>query len=174
MYIRLKSALRHDTQNIRFFLLDIKSFDVSYLILFFIIFFYSTGAFALAWSPYAMHCVVSMLGLTKGMSPFVATIPALIAKSSVIYHPLIYVCKNRPLKSVIFKTFLCRYTRKRCSRGAFVSLPLKEVNGSNKKGNKSTMTITMDEDADFSQLAFSNTLQHCCEISERKKSASSL
>ncbi|CAC5363958.1 RRH [Mytilus coruscus] len=118
------------------------------------------GAFSLAWSPYAIHCVVSMLGITKGMSPFVATIPALIAKSSVIYHPCIYVFKNRPLKTVLLKTLHCSAKNKKHVRGVHCKLPLQEFNGSSLNRRGPTVTFTMDEEADFSLIAPNNNVEN--------------
>ncbi|XP_052098943.1 visual pigment-like receptor peropsin [Mytilus californianus] len=117
-------------------------------------------AFSLAWSPYAIHCVVSMLGITKGMSPFVATIPALIAKSSVIYHPFIYVFKNRPLKTVLLKTLHCSAKNKKHVRGVHCTLPLQEFNGSSLNRRGPTVTFTMDEEADFSLIAPNNNVEN--------------
>ncbi|XP_071168766.1 visual pigment-like receptor peropsin [Mytilus edulis] len=122
------------------------------------------GAFSVSWSPYAIHCVVSMLGITKGMSPFVATIPALIAKSSVIYHPIIYVFKNRPLKTVLLKTLHCSAKKTKHVRG--VHLPLQEFNRSSMNRRGPTVTFTMDDEADFSFIAPNNNVENIGHVYE--------
>jgi hypothetical protein len=61
-----------------------------------------------------------MIGLTRGMSPFTATLPALFAKTSIIYHPCIYVYKNKQLRTVLQRTLRCLYKNKRHPRHGLV------------------------------------------------------
>lgn len=92
-----------------------------------------------------------MIGLTRGMSPFTATLPALFAKTSIIYHPCIYVYKNKQLRTVLQRTLRCLYKSKRHSRGVLTNLPMKRYGiGSSQKQTLTDRTATMDDDVDFS------------------------
>ncbi|XP_071166111.1 visual pigment-like receptor peropsin [Mytilus edulis] len=119
------------------------------------------GVFSLAWSPYAIHCIVSMIGWTKGMSPFVATIPALIAKSSVIYHPCIYISKNRAVKNALVLHFNCFKKSNRYPK-VVNSLPLNVCGMPSPlhKNIKATDIVTVDEDVDFSNTPSTSTDTH--------------
>jgi c-opsin len=51
-------------------------------------------AFLVAWSPYAVLALVVAFGDSSVVSPGLAVVPAIIAKSSFCYNPLIYVGLN--------------------------------------------------------------------------------
>ena len=53
----------------------------------------TTSLFLLAWTPYAIVSFVSFVN-PAAVTLLQATIPALIAKSSVIYFPLVYAAKH--------------------------------------------------------------------------------
>ncbi|CAC5363956.1 RRH [Mytilus coruscus] len=120
------------------------------------------GVFSLAWSPYAIHCVASMVGWTKGMSPFVATIPALIAKSSVIYHPCVYISKNRSVKTALLSHFNCFKKSNHHAPRVLNSLPLNVCDGPSPlhKNVKATDIVTVEEDGDFSNTPSTSTENH--------------
>ncbi|KAJ3662448.1 hypothetical protein Zmor_006798 [Zophobas morio] len=61
---------------------------VSYMILLMII------AFLTAWSPYAIFALIIQFGNSSGITPGIAVIPSLLAKSSICYNPLIYIGLN--------------------------------------------------------------------------------
>ena len=102
-----------------------------------------------------------MLGITKGMSPFVATIPALIAKSSVIYHPCIYISKNRAVKNALVLHFNCFKKSNRYPK-VVNSLPLNVCGMPSPlhKNIKATDIVTVDEDVDFSNTPSTSTDTH--------------
>lgn len=58
-------------------------------------------AFLLAWTPYSIFALSEQFGDPDLITPSLAVLPALIAKSSICYNPLIYVGMN----SQVFKTF---------------------------------------------------------------------
>ncbi|XP_053690952.1 vertebrate ancient opsin-like [Sabethes cyaneus] len=51
-------------------------------------------AFMTAWTPYAVFALVEQFGPPDLISPALAVLPALIAKSSICYNPIIYVGMN--------------------------------------------------------------------------------
>jgi len=52
------------------------------------------GTFTLAWTPYAVLAMVMSFGPKVEIQPAVNAAPAIIAKSSCIYNPIIYVGLN--------------------------------------------------------------------------------
>nr|AGB67501.1 c-like opsin [Tripedalia cystophora] len=58
-------------------------------------------AFLISWSPYVIMSIWAMLPFTEEVSPLAATLPALIAKSSTIYNPIIYGMKHRAFRQQI-------------------------------------------------------------------------
>ena len=107
-----------------------------------------------------------MIGLTRGMSPFTATLPALFAKTSIIYHPCIYVYKNKQLRTVLQRTLRCLYKNKRHPRDGLANLSMKRYGvGSSQKHTLTDRTATMDDDVDFSgsvALNVNNGLNYAC------------
>lgn len=60
-----------------------------------IIFPHSHGkAFLIAWTPYSIFALSEQFGDPELITPTLAVLPALIAKSSICYNPLIYVGKR--------------------------------------------------------------------------------
>ena len=60
-------------------------------------------AFLLSWSPY---CVVSLISNFKGshvISPELSLVPELMAKSSVIYNPIIFNCVSTKIRSSLLR-----------------------------------------------------------------------
>ena len=65
-----------------------------------------TVAFLVAWTPYAVVSLISMIAGPNAISDVAASIPAYIAKSSACYNPIIYVFLYRRLRRQIY--FLVR------------------------------------------------------------------
>nr|CAI5827676.1 unnamed protein product [Callosobruchus analis] len=61
---------------------------VAYMILLMI------AAFLIAWAPYAICALVVQFGDASMVSPSAGVFPALLAKSSICYNPIIYVGLN--------------------------------------------------------------------------------
>ncbi|XP_058824917.1 vertebrate ancient opsin-like [Topomyia yanbarensis] len=51
-------------------------------------------AFMTAWTPYAVFALIEQFGPAEVISPALGVLPALIAKSSICYNPIIYVGMN--------------------------------------------------------------------------------
>lgn len=51
-------------------------------------------AFMIAWTPYAIFALLKQFGPRHFIGPGMAVLPALIAKSSICYNPLVYVGMN--------------------------------------------------------------------------------
>ncbi|KAK5643371.1 hypothetical protein RI129_007216 [Pyrocoelia pectoralis] len=51
-------------------------------------------AFLTAWMPYAVMALIAQFGKKNSITPSMGVIPAIIAKSSVCYNPIIYVAFN--------------------------------------------------------------------------------
>jgi len=65
------------------------------------------AAFILSWSPY---CLASMISIFRGnnvLSAGEAEIPALMAKASVIYNPIVYAVMNRRFRMTLRKSVSC-------------------------------------------------------------------
>lgn len=58
-------------------------------------------AFHIAWTPYAIFALVEQFGPSDYISSGMAIIPALIAKSSICYNPLIYVGMNTQYRAAL-------------------------------------------------------------------------
>ncbi|KAM7443612.1 hypothetical protein ABFA07_007689 [Porites harrisoni] len=65
------------------------------------------AVFMLSWAPY---CLVSIVAVFKGSHVFTngeAEIPALMAKASVIYNPIVYIVTNGSFRSSFWKVISC-------------------------------------------------------------------
>ena len=51
--------------------------------------------FLIAWTPYSAVALISAFGDPKSITPLYATMPALFAKSQVVWNPLVYVVTNK-------------------------------------------------------------------------------
>lgn len=71
-------------------------------------------AFLVAWTPYAAMALFVQFGDADLISPAMAVIPALIAKSSICYNPIIYVGLNTQFRQSWKKVF-GRYEEESCS-----------------------------------------------------------
>ncbi|XP_069681232.1 pinopsin-like [Periplaneta americana] len=59
-------------------------------------------AFLVAWTPYAVLALVIAFGDPQVVSPGLAVVPALVAKSSICYNPVIYVGLNTQVNFTAF------------------------------------------------------------------------
>ena len=74
-----------------------------------------TVAFLVAWTPYAIVSLISMIAGPDVISDVTASIPAYIAKSSACYNPILYVFLYKQLRRQI-KFVIGSETRIRCPR----------------------------------------------------------
>nr|AGB67503.1 c-like opsin [Tripedalia cystophora] len=61
------------------------------------------GAYTFSWLPYSAICVWAMLVQKRDFPPLAAAVPALFAKSSVIWNPLIYGMKHAGFRNELAK-----------------------------------------------------------------------
>ncbi|NXF89123.1 OPSX protein, partial [Eubucco bourcierii] len=64
--------------------------------------------FLVAWSPYSIVCLWSSFGDPKKISPAMAIIAPLFAKSSTFYNPCIYVVANKKFRRAILAMVRCQ------------------------------------------------------------------
>uniref|UniRef100_H0Z174 Visual pigment-like receptor peropsin n=1 Tax=Taeniopygia guttata TaxID=59729 RepID=H0Z174_TAEGU len=64
--------------------------------------------FLVAWSPYSIVCLWSSFGDPKKISPAMAIIAPLFAKSSTFYNPCIYVIANKKFRRAILAMVRCQ------------------------------------------------------------------
>ncbi|XP_063364738.1 parapinopsin-like isoform X1 [Cydia amplana] len=62
-------------------------------------------AFTIAWTPYSVFALMEQFATNGIISPGVGVIPALVAKSSICYDPLIYVGMNTQFRQSIKRFF---------------------------------------------------------------------
>ncbi|KAJ2951442.1 hypothetical protein O0L34_g13595 [Tuta absoluta] len=62
-------------------------------------------AFTIAWTPYSIFALIEQFGTAGTISPGVGVIPALVAKTSICYDPLIYVGMNTQFQQSIKRIF---------------------------------------------------------------------
>ena len=68
---------------------------------FFIALKYSKGGYSLIWIPYAFICMYSAFVNSDHITPIVSTIPALLAKSSMLWSSIFFIYTNKDLRSFI-------------------------------------------------------------------------
>lgn len=56
--------------------------------------------FLLAWTPYAIFALIEQFSSME-VSPKMEVIPAVLAKTSIVYNPIIYVTLNKQLVSTL-------------------------------------------------------------------------
>lgn len=59
--------------------------------------------FFLSWSPYAFVCIYRVFWDSRRLNPFISTIPAMFAKSSMFITPLVYMASNEKIKKELKK-----------------------------------------------------------------------
>lgn len=65
-------------------------------------------AFLLTWLPYAAVALSAVVDSSLHIHPLVATVPVVLAKSSTVYNPIIYIFMNR---QVSMDSLTYRFTR---------------------------------------------------------------
>ncbi|KAL2091751.1 hypothetical protein ACEWY4_011549 [Coilia grayii] len=75
--------------------------------------------YVLSWSPYACVTLVSWAGYAHKLSPYSKTVPAVIAKASTIYNPIIYAIIHTKYRNTLAEKVPClaclsRKTAKDC------------------------------------------------------------
>ncbi|KAM5193767.1 melanopsin-B-like [Mantella aurantiaca] len=63
--------------------------------------------YVLSWSPYACVTLIAWAGHGKSLTPYSKTVPAVIAKASAIYNPIIYGIIHPKYRETIHKSIPC-------------------------------------------------------------------
>uniref|UniRef100_K7FPC1 Opsin 4 n=1 Tax=Pelodiscus sinensis TaxID=13735 RepID=K7FPC1_PELSI len=72
--------------------------------------------FVISWSPYSAVALVAFAGYSHLLTPFMNTIPAVIAKASAIHNPIIYAITHPKYRMAIAKYVPCLRPLLRVSR----------------------------------------------------------
>ena len=67
-----------------------------------------SGSYMWSWTPYTVVSVWAIVGESRDIPIYIITIPAMVAKSSCIWDPLIYLWTNRQFRIAFYKTLPCR------------------------------------------------------------------
>ncbi|CAH8681626.1 unnamed protein product, partial [Schistosoma rodhaini] len=57
--------------------------------------------YLMSWTPYAMVCLISILGQPYFLTPTIAEMPHIFAKMAAIYNPILYAFTNRKFKNAL-------------------------------------------------------------------------
>ncbi|XP_039659111.1 melanopsin-A-like [Perca fluviatilis] len=63
--------------------------------------------YVLSWSPYACVTMISFAGHANILSPYTKVVPAIIAKASAIYNPIIYAIIHNKYRITLAEKFPC-------------------------------------------------------------------
>ncbi|XP_034727015.1 opsin 4xb [Etheostoma cragini] len=63
--------------------------------------------YVLSWSPYACVAMISWAGHANILSPYSKAVPAIIAKASAIYNPIIYAIIHNKYRTTLAEKFPC-------------------------------------------------------------------
>ncbi|XP_037536295.1 opsin 4xb [Nematolebias whitei] len=63
--------------------------------------------YVLSWSPYACVTLISWAGYANILSPYSKSVPAVIAKASTIYNPIIYAMIHNKYRMTLAEKFPC-------------------------------------------------------------------
>lgn len=66
--------------------------------------FIMSFCFLFAWTPYAVVSLQAVITKPKGISPLVAALPALFAKTATCFNPIVYFFKFKKLRKSVKKT----------------------------------------------------------------------
>lgn len=69
--------------------------------------FFNVVFFCIAWTPYAIIVMLAQYGtnIEQYITPYSTSIPALLAKTSSIYNPILYTLNNQDCKNYFKRTF---------------------------------------------------------------------
>ncbi|CAH8667159.1 unnamed protein product [Schistosoma margrebowiei] len=61
--------------------------------------------YLMSWSPYAIVCLMTLVGSRDSLTPFHSELPVLFAKTSAVYNPIVYAVKHPKFRLEIEKRF---------------------------------------------------------------------
>ncbi|XP_046381161.2 parapinopsin-like [Haliotis rufescens] len=68
--------------------------------------------YLLSWLPYTIVSFMSAFGAAKIISPLMATVPALVAKCSGLWNPVIYIATNAQFRIALYELLPCSPLKK--------------------------------------------------------------
>lgn len=71
--------------------------------------------FTISWTPYAITSMYTAFINPSGVSPIVATLPSLFAKSSMLWPSVLYIFSSSNIKSLILKLFVIKKKKRNSS-----------------------------------------------------------
>ncbi|XP_029701123.1 melanopsin-A-like isoform X1 [Takifugu rubripes] len=83
--------------------------------------------FVISWAPYSCAALTAFAGYAELLTPYMNSVPAVIAKSSAIYNPIVYAITHPKYRSALSKyvpylgALLCMTGRERSSSSSFQS-----------------------------------------------------
>ncbi|KAF8773575.1 rhodopsin-like [Argiope bruennichi] len=78
-----------------------------------------------AWTPYAVVSLMVSLGYDHLLGPVSSVCPAIFAKTSVVYNPIVYFFFNTQIREAILAKIPKRFKRRSTESGAEISLETK-------------------------------------------------
>ncbi|CAH8667135.1 unnamed protein product [Schistosoma margrebowiei] len=57
--------------------------------------------YLMSWTPYAIVCLISIMGQSYFLTPTIAEMPNIFAKMAAIYNPILYAFTNRQFKNAV-------------------------------------------------------------------------
>ncbi|XP_066506760.1 opsin 4xa [Hoplias malabaricus] len=78
--------------------------------------------YVLSWSPYAFVTLIAWAGYSSVLTPYSKMVPAVIAKASAIYNPIIYAIIHSKYRNTLAENIPCLYFLAKPPRKEFVSV----------------------------------------------------
>ncbi|XP_018603215.1 opsin 7, group member a [Scleropages formosus] len=107
--------------------------------------------FFTAWTPYAVVSMWAAFGHMDNIPPLAFAVPAMFAKSSTLYNPIIYLLLKPNFRNIVFKDVrmlrkrclshcLCTKGLRRCSYRSAIEVGLKTIKRKNESSSTSVHT----------------------------------
>ncbi|XP_076876687.1 opsin 4xa [Brachyhypopomus gauderio] len=120
--------------------------------------------FVLSWSPYALVTLIAWAGYSSILTPYSKVVPAIIAKASAIYNPLIYAIihskyRNTLAEKVPYLSFLAKPSCKYGSSISTIKPSIRESSGSKAKAKFHRTAFMSTSDTVWSDIEFNQVDQ---------------
>ncbi|XP_013405920.1 rhodopsin, GQ-coupled-like [Lingula anatina] len=63
--------------------------------------------YLIAWTPYVVVALMGIFGYEEKLDRVTSTIPAMVAKASALYNPIVYLCYHRGFQSELRRMGIC-------------------------------------------------------------------
>ncbi|XP_071107209.1 parapinopsin-like [Haliotis cracherodii] len=114
--------------------------------------------FVFSWLPYAIVSFMSAFGNSGDITPLMATLPALVAKCSGLWNPVIYIATNAQFRNAFYKLFPC-------SKMDLVDKDQEDLKSNNSDDNimtskRSNETNEKNSKDDLGAIVFTSIIEH--------------